>query len=71
VRFYRLAHPLHYDAVDGAPVDLVLLVLSPDGKKADAGHLALLAAAARRLRDAAVATRLRQAGAAEVVALLV
>jgi nitrogen PTS system EIIA component len=56
--FARLAKPIEFGAIDGAPVDLVFLLLSPDN--ADRSHLALLAAAARRLRDPAVAEALRR-----------
>jgi len=54
-----LAQPIDYGAVDGAPVDLVVLLLSPiDG---GAHHLKLLAQISRMLRDGAVATKLRGA----------
>ena len=54
-----LAQPIDYGAVDGAPIDLVVLLLSPiDG---GAHHLKLLAQISRMLRDNAVATRLRGA----------
>lgn len=57
---FTLTEPIDYQAVDGAPVDLVVLLLSPtDG---GAYHLKLLAQISRMLRDRAVATRLRGAG---------
>ena len=40
--FVRLAEPLDYGSVDGAPVDLVFLLLSP--KDAGVAHLKALAA---------------------------
>ena len=60
--FARLARPIDYDSIDGAPVDLVFLLLIP----ADAGnnHVAALAAISRRFRDAETVARLRKADAA-------
>ena len=57
--FARLAEPVDYEAVDGVPVDLVLMLLSPP----DAGvaHLKALAAASRLLRDQATVNKLRGA----------
>ena len=56
--FCRLQRPIPFAAIDDAPVDLAVLVLTPAA--ADSAHLALLAAAARRLRDPAICTQLRQ-----------
>lgn len=58
--FARLGRAVPYDAIDRQKVDLVFLLLSPPG--ADAAHLALLAAASRRLRDATVVAAIRAAG---------
>ncbi len=55
--FARVDKPLNFDAVDGQPVDLVLLLLIP--ADADSDHLAALACVARRLRDPEVARQLR------------
>ncbi|GAB0114127.1 PTS sugar transporter subunit IIA [Acidisoma sp. C75] len=55
----RLARPLPFDAVDGAPVDLVVLLLSPEGDQAR--HLAALAALSRRLRQPGIADAIRAA----------
>ncbi len=55
----RLARPVVYEAVDGAPVDLVCMLLSP--LTDNAGHLAALASLSRRLRDPLVAAALRAA----------
>jgi len=55
----RLARPIPFDAIDGLPIDLVFLLLSPAA--ADGGHLAVLAAISRRLRDRIVARELRAA----------
>ena len=61
----QLARPLDYAAIDGKPVDLVFLLLSPAGD--DQAHLANLAAISRRLRDPVTVTALR--GAATPLAL--
>ena len=67
--FVRLRNPIAYDAIDGAPVDLVFLLLSPAGDNDT--HLTALAAISRRLRDRAVAQAIRDAKAdAEIAALL-
>ncbi len=63
VLFARLDRPVAFDAVDGKPVDLVMLLLSP--ASANSEHLATLAAISRRLRDPAVAAALRSAVSAE------
>ena len=55
----RLDKALAYDAIDGNPVDLVFLLLTPLGQ--DSAHLALLAAISRRLRDKSVANAVRGA----------
>ena len=54
----RLDRPLGFDAVDGRPVDLVFLLLSP---AADAAHLRALAAVSRRLRTPGVPEAMRAA----------
>jgi nitrogen PTS system EIIA component len=55
--FARLSQPVDFDALDNQPVDLVFLLLAPEGAGAD--HLKALARIARVLRDGAVAERLR------------
>jgi PTS system nitrogen regulatory IIA component len=55
--FARLERPVDWRAVDGKPVDLVFLLLSPNG--ADSEHLSALALVTRRLRSASVAAHLR------------
>jgi nitrogen PTS system EIIA component len=57
--FARLARPIDYAAIDGRPVDLVFLLLSPTSNHA--AHLAALAAMSRRLRDKALAAAIRAA----------
>ena len=55
----RLAEPVEYKAIDGAPVDLVFLMLSPPD--AGAEHLKALAAISRVVRNAATLEKLRGA----------
>lgn len=63
--FVRLAEPVDYAAVDGVPVDLVMMLLSPG----DAGvaHLKALAAVSRLLRDEEVQRKLRGARSADAI----
>ncbi|MBN8532407.1 MAG: PTS sugar transporter subunit IIA [Alphaproteobacteria bacterium] len=55
--FARLDKPIPFDAVDGQPVDLVFLILSPE--EGNAVHLKALAEVSRRLRDRDLCERLR------------
>lgn len=55
--FARLAEPLDYKAIDGKPVDLVFLLLSPP--EAGAEHLKALAAISRVTRHAATLEKMR------------
>ena len=57
--FARLAMPIEFDAVDGKPVDLVFLLISPENSGAD--HLTALAALSRVLKDPDVCEKLRHA----------
>jgi PTS system nitrogen regulatory IIA component len=57
--FARLARPVDFNCVDDQPVDLVFLLLAPEGAGAD--HLKALARIARVLRESGVAQRLRAA----------
>lgn len=66
--FVRLGEPIDYKAIDGAPVDLVFLLLSPAGS--GAGHLKALAAISRVTRDAATLERLRGARSRDALAAL-
>lgn len=63
--FTRLERPVDWRAVDGREVDLVFLLLSPENAASE--HLAALAMATRRLRDASVAAALRAANDAEAL----
>jgi PTS system nitrogen regulatory IIA component len=55
----RLAHPIPFDAIDGSPVDIIVLLLLPTGPQGT--QLNALARIARTLRDPALRERLRQA----------
>jgi PTS system nitrogen regulatory IIA component len=57
--FVKLSRPIHFDSIDGKPIDLVFVLLSP--AKASGECLAALAAIARHLRDPAFAAKLRKA----------
>jgi PTS system nitrogen regulatory IIA component len=64
--FARLGEPVDYKAIDGRPVDLVFLLLSPPN--AGAEHLKALAAISRVTRDAATLERLRGARSRDALA---
>lgn len=55
--FVRLAEPVDFEAVDGEPVDLVFLLLAPEGAGAD--HLKALARISRLLREGSAVEKLR------------
>jgi PTS system nitrogen regulatory IIA component len=55
----HLAEPIDYKAIDGAPVDLVFLLLSPPDAGAD--HLKALASISRVVRHAPTLEKLRGA----------
>jgi PTS system nitrogen regulatory IIA component len=57
--FARLAKPIDFEALDDQPVDLVFLLLAPEGAGAD--HLKALARIARHLREPGIAAKLRSA----------
>jgi PTS system nitrogen regulatory IIA component len=56
--FARLDRAVDFESLDGQPVDLVFLLLAPEGAGAD--HLKALAQIARLLRDPETAGKLRQ-----------
>jgi PTS system nitrogen regulatory IIA component len=61
----RLARPIDYQAVDDKPVDLVLLLLTPE---AEAGqHLSILATLSRPFRDEGLLQQVRRAPDAAAV----
>lgn len=55
---FRLAAPVDFDAIDGKPVDLVFMLLSPEDSGAD--HLTALAKLSRILKNEALCGKLRQ-----------
>jgi PTS system nitrogen regulatory IIA component len=68
--FARLSGPVDFHAVDGLPVDLVFLLLSPPDAGAD--HLKALASISRAFRDRQTLAKLRGARSRDALfALLV
>lgn len=57
--FAQLATPIDFDAADSSQVDLVFMILSPEGAGAD--HLQALGEVSRALRDSATTDRIRHA----------
>jgi PTS system nitrogen regulatory IIA component len=55
--FARLDRPVPFDAIDDQPVDLIFLLLAPEGAGED--HLKALARVSRLLRDRNVCEKLR------------
>lgn len=55
--FARLEKPVDFDAIDDQPVDLIFLLLAPEGAGAD--HLKALARVSRLLRDRTICEKLR------------
>ena len=67
--FAKLNAPVDFEAVDNKPVDLVFLLLSPEGSGAD--HLTALAKISRILKDENTCEKLRQMNnGEEIYALL-
>ncbi len=63
--FARLDKPIDFVAIDGQPVDLIFLLLAPDGAGAD--HLKALARVSRLLRDRKVCEKLRGSDKPEAI----
>ncbi len=63
--FARLETPIEYEAVDNQPVDLVFMLLAPEGAGAD--HLKALARVSRLLRNQTSCEKLRSAATAEAL----
>jgi PTS system nitrogen regulatory IIA component len=63
--FARLERPVDFEALDGQPVDLIFLLLAPEGAGAD--HLKALARVARLLRDPEIARKLRDSRDADAL----
>jgi len=67
--FAHLAEPIDFESADGEPVDIVFLLLAPEGAGAD--HLKALARISRLLRDEGAVAKLRASeDAAALYALL-
>lgn len=66
--FARLEKPIDFAAIDEHPVDLVFLLLAPEGAGAD--HLKALARISRLLRDETVCKKLRGADTADGLYML-
>ena len=64
--FARVGEPVEYKAIDGKPVDLVFLLLSPPDAGAD--HLKALAAISRVTRHAATLEKMRGARSRDALA---
>ena len=63
--FARLAHPVDFDSIDERPVDIVFLLVAPEGAGAD--HLKALARVSRLLRDRALVEKLRATESADAL----
>ncbi len=63
--FVRLDSPIDFQAVDGLPVDLVFLLLSPPDAGAD--HLKALASVSRTFRDQQILAKLRGARSKDAI----
>jgi nitrogen PTS system EIIA component len=63
--FARLESPVDFEALDDEPVDLVFLLLAPEGAGAD--HLKALSRIARVLRDQDLVAKLRQTDSASAI----
>ena len=57
--FARLDKPIDFESLDGEPVDMMFLLLAPEGAVAD--HLKALARVARMLREPGIHERIRSA----------
>lgn len=63
--FARLERPIPFEAIDDRPVDLIFLLLAPEGAGAD--HLKALALVSRLLRDRAACEKLRGTDSADAL----
>jgi nitrogen PTS system EIIA component len=63
--FARIDKPIAFDALDGEPVDLVFVLMAPEGAGAD--HLKGLSKVARALRNPATTAKLRASKDADVI----
>jgi PTS system nitrogen regulatory IIA component len=68
--FARIAAPIEFEAIDARPVDLMFVLLAPEGAGAD--HLKALSRVSRALRDRSLVEKLRATDRADALyALLV
>lgn len=63
--FARLEKPIDFEALDGQPVDLVFVLLAPEGAGAD--HLKGLSRVARVLRNPGTTSKIRSLREADVI----
>src|SRR6185369_9598390 len=63
--FARLVHPIDFNAIDERPVDIVFLLIAPEGAGAD--HLKALARVSRLLRDRSLVEKLRATESADAL----
>jgi nitrogen PTS system EIIA component len=63
--FARLEQPVDFEAIDDQPVDLIFLLLAPEGAGAD--HLKALARVSRLLRDPQICQKVRGSDSAEAI----
>jgi len=63
--FLRLEHPIDFAALDDQPVDLIFVLLSPEGAAPE--HLRALARVTRLLRRADLRQQLRRAASADMI----
>ena len=61
----RLARPIDFEAIDGKPVDVLVLLLIPPDKGND--HVAALATVSRSMREESTLRAIRKAGSAAVL----
>ena len=64
--FVRVAEPVNYKAIDGHPVDLVFLLLSPPDSGAE--HLKALASISRVIRHSTTLEKMRGARSRDALA---
>ena len=67
--FAKLNSPVDFEAIDGKPVDLVFMLLSPEDNGAD--HLTALAQASRLLKDENIRSKLRQMNSSQEIKALI
>lgn len=63
--FARLETPIDFDSIDEQPVDLICVLLAPEGAGAD--HLKALARISRLLRERAVCEKIRGSESADAI----